>query len=60
MPAKTLRVTLAYAYTDKAGKSHDADSTVNLPRAEANDLLHFGRARVPDTTASSAATEKKE
>lgn len=53
------KVTLAYPYTDADGKDHKADSTVSLPHAEASDLIYFGRARVPDTKASTATTEKE-
>lgn len=41
-------VTLAYPYTDGEGKAHKADTTVSLPRHEAVELIHYGRARVPD------------
>lgn len=49
------RVELAYAY-----KNHKADDTVDLPVAEANDLLFAGRARLAaDQPAKKAAPAKK-
>lgn len=41
-------VTLAYPYTDAAGKKHSPDTTLDLPDGEANRLLHGGRARAAD------------
>ena len=49
-----IRVELAYPYTDAAGKNHNADATASLPREEAKNLIHFGRAR-----AAKKATAKK-
>jgi hypothetical protein len=60
MAEDKIRVTLAYPYTTEDGVNHRADSTISLPREVANDLIYFGRARVPDTQASSAKTQKKE
>lgn len=48
-PAEQVsRVTLAYPYTDQNGVMHDADSTVDLPPAEAANLLVEGRARAAE------------
>lgn len=58
--SETREVELAYPYTDKAGKEHKPDAKVNLPVGEANELLHFGRARVPESKASKAAESRKE
>lgn len=57
--SENLRVTLAYPYTGPDGVEHRADSTVSLPLEVAKNLIHFGRARVPDTKASSATTKKE-
>lgn len=58
------KITLAAPYTDRAGKSHKADATVELPRDEASNLLHLGLAREPEQSESTKqavkATEKKE
>ena len=43
-----MRVTLAYPYTAKDGKSYQPDETVELPDVEAVKLLRNGRARRPD------------
>lgn len=59
MPAEKIRVTLAYPYTDDDGKMHKADSTVSLPREVGKNLIHAGRARVPDTKAKSADSVKE-
>lgn len=40
------KITLARAYTDAKGRNHKADSTVDLPREEAANLLTEGRARL--------------
>jgi hypothetical protein len=56
----TLRVEFAYPYTDKAGKNHNADASASLPREEAKNLIHFGRARAVKETAAVEATAKKE
>ena len=50
-----MKITLAYPWTDADGKTHKADATVDMPDAEAHDLIFFGRARVPEP-----ATRKKE
>lgn len=39
------KITLARAYTDAKGRNHKADSTVDLPREEAANLLFLGLAR---------------
>ncbi|MET0490360.1 MAG: hypothetical protein ABW143_09010 [Acidimicrobiales bacterium] len=46
-----MRVSLAYPYTDDAGKRHDTDSTVDLPPGTANRLIELGRARPAPTEA---------
>lgn len=46
------RVTLSYPY-----KNHKADSTVDLSEQEALDLVHFGRARKPETEKAAAKSE---
>jgi hypothetical protein len=55
-----IQVEFAYPYTDKAGKNHNADATASLPREEAKNLIHFGRARASKDTAPKAATAPKE
>jgi len=55
-----VQVEFAYPYTDKAGKNHNADATASLPRGEARELIHFGRARAAKDTAPTKATAKKE
>ena len=40
-----MKVTLAYEYTDAAGKTHAPDTTISLDNAEATRLLHYGLAR---------------
>jgi hypothetical protein len=57
--SENLRVTLAYPYTGPDGTEHRADSTVSLPREEAKNLLHAGRARYPETPVKKAATPTK-
>lgn len=47
-----MRVQLAYPY-----QNHKADSIVDLPEQEARDLVHFGRARWPETEKSAAKSE---
>jgi hypothetical protein len=54
----TMRVEFAYPYTDRAGKNHNADATASLPLEEAKNLIHFGRARVPEPSAAKASTSK--
>lgn len=44
----TIKVTLAYPYTDPDGKTHAADKTISVPRNVGNDLLYAGLAREPD------------
>lgn len=41
------KVTLAAPYTDRGGKKHEADATVELPDGDASNLLHLGLAREP-------------
>ena len=55
-----VKVEFAYPYTDKAGKNHNADATASLPREEAKNLIHFGRARVAKETAAPVASTNKE
>jgi hypothetical protein len=54
-----LKVELAYPYTDAAGKNHHADATASLPREEAKNLIHFGRARAVKEAAPKASTPKE-
>ena len=54
-----IRVELAYPYTDAAGKNHNADATASLPREEAKNLIHFGRARVSEESAPKATAKKE-
>lgn len=54
-----VKVAFAYPYTDKAGKKHNADATASLPREEAKNLIHFGRARVTNESATTANTPKE-
>lgn len=54
----TKNVTLAYPYTDAKGKEHDADETLALPAAEANELVAKGLAR-PDSEATPKSTQKR-
>lgn len=44
-----ITVTLAYPYTDASGTKHAPDEDVELEDAEANRLLHYGLARVPES-----------
>lgn len=53
-----MRVTLAYPYTDEAGKAHAPDSTVDLPDDVAAQLVRDGRARTPDTTTKSSKKQE--
>lgn len=39
------RMTLAYAYTDRAGKTHAPGDTIDVDLAEAAHLLHYGLAQ---------------
>jgi hypothetical protein len=54
-----IRVEFAYPYTDAAGKNHNADATASLPREEAKNLIHFGRARVANESAPEATAKKE-
>lgn len=47
------QVTLAYPL-EHDGKNYNADSTVWLPTAMANDLLYSGRARLPEPKSTGA------
>lgn len=49
------KVTLAYPYTDKSGKKHNADTSPTLPDQEAIDLLHSGRARAAGSEPATSA-----
>lgn len=60
MSDENIRVTLAYPYTGEDGVAHRADSTISLPLEVGKNLIHSGRARVPDSKASTAKTTKKE
>lgn len=57
------RITLTAPYTDGDGKTHKADSTVDVDRGVASDLKFHGRARDPETKkatdATPAATKEK-
>lgn len=55
-----LRVEFAYPYTDKAGNNHSADASASLPREEARELIHFGRARAAKESAPKATAKKEE
>lgn len=48
------KLVLAYAYVDAKGKEHAPDTTIEVEDAEANRLLYYGLARVPES-----APEKK-
>ena len=48
------KLVLAYPYTDAEGKTHAPDTTIEVEEGEANRLLHYGLARVPES-----APEKK-
>lgn len=50
-----MKVTLARPYTAADGRSHKADANVTLPRSEALNLLHLGRARAYERPAPSRA-----
>lgn len=54
-----LRVEFAYDYTDKAGQNHKADASASLPREEAKNLIHFGRARAAKEPAPKATAQKE-
>lgn len=54
-----LKVTLAYPFTGPDGVEHRADSTISLPRHEANRLLAAGLARTPDPTAAKKTATRK-
>jgi topoisomerase IA-like protein len=62
--SQTKKVTLAFPYIDADGKERKADSTVSLPRHEANRLLARGLAREPEapkpTTKKAAAKHTTE
>ena len=54
-----IKVEFAYPYTDKAGSNHNADATASLPREEAVELIHYGRARaVTEAPKANASKEK--
>ena len=50
-----MKVTLAYPWTDEAGKAHKPDTTVDVPDATGAQLLREGRARTPDTKTAKEA-----
>ena len=50
-----MKVILAYPYTDADGKTHDADTSPDLPVDVAVRLLDAGRAR----TAGASTTAKR-
>lgn len=57
-----MKVTLAREYVTDAGKTHKADSTVDLPSGEARNLISLGGARLPDEkspAAKATTTERK-
>ena len=55
-----VKVEFAYPYVDKAGKNHNADASASLPREEAVELIHYGRARaVNEAPTKAAATKEK-
>lgn len=58
--SETLRVVLAYAYTGKDGKTFEPDAEVDLPVGIARELLHFGRARVPEPKKAAPAVDRKD
>jgi hypothetical protein len=43
-----MKVTLAYPWTDEAGKNYKADSTVTVDDATGRSLIHDGKARPAD------------
>lgn len=43
-----MKVTLAREYVTNGGKTHKADTTVDLPSGEARNLISLGLARLPD------------
>jgi hypothetical protein len=55
----TVKVEFAYPYTDAAGKNHNADATASLPRGEAVELIHYGRARAVNEAPKAAATKEQ-
>ena len=55
-----VKVEFAYPYTDAAGKHHNADATASLPREEALNLIHFGRARASEESAPKATAKKEQ
>lgn len=46
------KVDLLYPYVDKSGNEHDADKPATLPKQEAADLVHLGRAVEPKQKAA--------
>lgn len=56
----TRKVVLAYPFTDDDGREFAADEVVELAASVANDLIYFGRARVPEVKATKATTTSKE
>lgn len=54
-----IKVEFAYPYTDKAGSNHNADATASLPREEAVELIHYGRARAVNEAPKAAAKKEQ-
>lgn len=51
MAVEKVKVTLAFPYPHDSDKpKHDADETIELPAAEARQLIHDGYARPATTT----------
>ena len=55
-----MKVTLAYPYTDEAGKNHRADTSLDLPDSEAIRLLESGRARTADVSTAKTGAPKEQ
>ena len=53
------KITLAAPYTDRNGKSHKVDETVELTAGEADNLLHLGLAREADTSKAAVKVDEK-
>lgn len=54
-----MRVTLAREYEPENGKKAKADQTVDLPEAEARNLLYMGYARPAEDEAKATTTNDK-
>lgn len=55
-----MKVTLAYPYTTGDGKTHKADKTLDLDKAEARRLLNAGLARNPQPRRGASGTDKED